>query len=113
MKHLKDYILESKYKPHPCLSLEIPTETFEKGDICLFRELMERGDENTILLVLEDRGNRCLAAGISSYKTMSLIPTTNYTNSDLFKIGHYNIQGRNYDPEKVYNYAKSIMATCE
>jgi ATP-dependent Lon protease len=65
MKELKNYINEqlnqniTESKKNPLLKKEIKTDEFEIGDIVLFKDFIEAGDEDDIMVVVEPLGDRC------------------------------------------------------
>ena len=89
MKGLKEHLIQvinESAKSNPLLKFEIKTKgSFEPGDVVLFREFWEKGDDSIILVVAEDRGNRSL---VSEIGTSSILGSTKtFNNSELFKVG--------------------------
>ena len=87
-EHLNKLINESKN--NPLLKFEIKTNgSFEPGDVVLFREFWEKGDDSVIMIVAEDRGNRSL---VSEIGTSSILGSTKtLSNKELFKVGQVTI----------------------
>ena len=83
-EHLIQLIIESKN--NPLLKFEVKTNgSFEPGDVVLFREFWEKGDDSIIMVVAEDRGNRSL---VSEIGTSSILGSTKtFNNNELFKVG--------------------------
>ena len=107
MKNLKDCILESMHNPY--LKYEIPTKgQFEVGDIVLYRDFVESDDEKTVMVVLEDRGNRSLVSEVSAGLTLG--STNVVMNKEVFKIGTTTVKksGRSWDTD-----VEQVIATCE
>lgn len=89
MKGLKEHLIQvinESAKSNPLLKFEIKTKgSFEPGDVVLFREFWEKGDDSIILVVAEDRGNRSL---VSEIGTSSILGSTKtFNNNELFKVG--------------------------
>jgi hypothetical protein len=64
MKTLIEHInsvLITESKQHPFFNKRIDTKSneFDVGDVVLFKEILESGDENAIMVVTENRGDRC------------------------------------------------------
>jgi hypothetical protein len=89
MKGLKDHLIQvinESAKSNPLLKFEVKTKgSFEPGDVVLFREFWEKGDDSIILIVAEDRGNRSL---VSEIGTSSILGSTKtFNNNEMFKVG--------------------------
>lgn len=100
MKDLKNYITETvrkniilEAKEHPFIKKEIKTKNgeFENGDIVLFRELLDKGDETAVMVVTEAKGNRCDVATISAPMALGF-PVQCLSTSYLFKIGETTVK---------------------
>lgn len=105
MKTLVQYITESK--KHPLLQHEIKTDEFNPGDVVLFRELLEHGDENAIMVIVESYDNRALVAEIGS--SMILGSSRTLATKELFKIGNVKINGKTIPAESI----AQIFEICE
>ena len=95
MKDLKNYITETVHKniineakEYPFIKKEIKTKNgeFENGDIVLFKELLDKGDEKAVMVVTEAKGDRCDVATISAPMAFGF-PVQCLSTSYLFKIG--------------------------
>ena len=104
MKDLKNYITETvrqniitESKKNPLLNKEIKTDEFELGDIVLYRDFFEEGDEYAIMVVIEPKGNRCDVALVGT--RLILGNTHTLSSKDLFKVGHTTVKkvGRGVD----------------
>ena len=97
MKTLNEHLVQiiNESKKNPVLKFEIKTNSFEPGDVVLFREFWEKGDDSVIMIVAEDRGNRSLVSEIGT--SLVLGSTRTLSNSDLFKVGQVAI---NLDDKK-------------
>ena len=94
MKNINEFINESivlEHKKHPLLDKEIKTDgTFKPGDIVLYRDLMEKGDEYAIMFVAADRERYSVVADVGT--TLALGSSHNVDNSYIFKIGEIPVQ---------------------
>ena len=89
--YLNESINESKGEKNPLLKFEVKTNgSFEAGDVVLFREFWEKGDDSIIMIVAEDRGNRSLVSDIGT--SLVLGSSRTLSNSDLFKVGQVTIK---------------------
>lgn len=106
MKNINEFINESmvcESKKNPLLKKEIKTNgEFEPGDIVLFREFLEDGDEEAIMFVVGQRNGYCLVEDIGT--SLVLGSSTNMDNDYIFKIGHVNCE------LDKYNECKTITA---
>jgi hypothetical protein len=99
MINLSNYItqqINESVDKNPLLKYEVKTNgSFEPGDVVLFREFYEKGDDSIIMIVAEDRGNRSLVSEIGT----SLVQGSKKTisNRNLFKVGQVTI---NLDDKK-------------
>lgn len=88
LTNLKEHLIQAinESKNNPLLKFEIKTNgSFEPGDVVLFREFWEKGDDSIILVVAEDRGTRSL---VSEIGTSSILGSTKtFNNNELFKVG--------------------------
>lgn len=92
---ISQQINESAEK-NPLLKFEVKTNgSFEPGDVVLFREFWEKGDDSIIMIVAEDRGNRSLVSDIGT--SLALGSSRTLSNRDLFKVGQVTI---NLDDKK-------------
>lgn len=92
---ISQQINESAEK-NPLLKFEVKTNgSFEPGDVVLFREFWEKGDDSVIMIVAEDRGNRSLVSDIGT--SLALGSSRTLSNRDLFKVGQVTI---NLDDKK-------------
>lgn len=92
---ISQQINESTEK-NPLLKFEVKTNgSFEPGDVVLFREFWEKGDDSIIMIVAEDRGNRSLVSEIGT--SLVLGSSRTLSNRDLFKVGQVTI---NLDDKK-------------
>lgn len=93
MKSLVSYIAEfitEAVAKNPLLKHEIKNNgSFEAGDVVLFREFYEAGDDSIIMIVAEDRGNRSLVSEIGT--SLALGSTKTLSNRDMFKVGQVKI----------------------
>lgn len=89
MKNINEFINESivlEHKKHPLINKEIKTDgTFKPGDIVLYRDLMEKGDEHAIMFVAADRGRYSVVEDIGTILTLG--SSHNMENDYIFKIG--------------------------
>ena len=77
-------------KKNPLLKFEVKTNgSFKPGDVVLFREFWEKGDDSVIMIVAEDRGNRSLVSEVGTLSTLGSSKTLN--NNELFKVGQVTI----------------------
>ena len=92
MKSLQEHLIQliNESKNNPLLKFEIKINgSFEPGDVVLFREFWEKGDDSVIMIVAEDRGNRSL---VSEIGTSSILGSTKtLSNKELFKVGQVTI----------------------
>ena len=98
MRTLTEHItyLLNESKNNPLLKFEVKTNgSFEPGDVVLFREFYEKGDDSIIMIVAEDRGNRSLVSEIGT--SLVLGSSKTLSNRDLFKVGQVTI---NLDDKK-------------
>lgn len=93
--HLMESVNEAKGTENPLLKFEVKTNSFEPGDVVLFREFWEKGDDSVIMIVAEDRGNRSLVSDIGT--SLALGSSRTLSNKDLFKVGQVTI---NLDDKK-------------
>lgn len=107
MKNINEFINESiilEHKKHPLLKKEIKTDgTFKPGDIVLFRDLMEEGDEEAIMFVAADRGRYSVVEDIGTILTLG--SSHNMENDYLFKIGEI--------PVKLDKYGECKLISAE
>lgn len=88
MKTLKEHLVQiiNESKKNPLLKFEIKTNgSFEPGDVVLFREFWEKGDDSVIMVVAEDRGNRSLVSDIGT--SLAFGSSRTLSNNELFKVG--------------------------
>lgn len=93
MNDLREYIkstvresIVNESKQHPLIKKEIKTDgTFKPGDIVLYRDLMEKGDEYAIMFVAADRERYSVVADIGTI--LALGSSHNMDNKYIFKIG--------------------------
>lgn len=96
MKELKNYINEqlnqniTESKKNPLLKKEIKTDEFEIGDIVLFKDFIEAGDEDDIMVVVEPLGDRCDVEHIGTLSILGSMQTL--ANKYLFKVGHTTVE---------------------
>ena len=116
MKTLKEHInsvLITESKQHPFFNKRIDTKSneFDVGDVVLFKELLEPGDENAIMVVTENRGDRCQVAIVSSPLSRILgLSNQVYLCKELFKIGEIKFGGT----AKRYQFnIQSVLSVCE
>lgn len=106
MRDINEYLTESiilEHKKHPLINKEIKTDgTFKPGDIVLFRDLMEKGDEHAIMFVSADRGRYSVVEDIGTILTLG--SSHNMENDYLFKIGQVDCK------LDKYNECKTITA---
>lgn len=106
MREINEYLNESiilEHKKHPLIKKEIKTDgTFKPGDIVLFRDLMEEGDEHAIMFVSADRGRYSVVEDIGTILTLG--SSHNMENDYLFKIGQVDCK------LDKYNECKTITA---
>lgn len=99
MIDLSNYItqqINESVEKNPLLKYEVKTNgSFEPGDVVLFREFYEKGDDSIIMIVAEDRGNRSLVSEIGT--SLVLGSSKTLSNRDLFKVGQVTI---NLDDKK-------------
>lgn len=99
MIDLSNYItqqINESVEKNPLLKYEVKTNgSFEPGDVVLFREFYEKGDDSIIMIVAEDRGNRSLVSEIGT--SLVLGSSRTLSNRDLFKVGQVTI---NLDDKK-------------
>ena len=111
MKSLTQYLTESKN--NPLLKHEIKVNNFTPGDVVLFREIWEPGDDTAIMVVMEDNGNRVLVADVG---TMSSIGSSRTLASrDLFKVGEVEVKGKILPGEsiaKAFEICEAIGMDC-
>lgn len=110
-EHLEQCIITEKF--HPLIKKEIKTKNneFNEGDIVLFREMYEKGDETSIMIVVENLGDRCKVKIISSPLSKILgFSTQTYSCKDLFKVGEVNfkVEKHNFDVKGFLEYCDSI-----
>lgn len=110
-EHLEQYIITEKF--HPLIKKEMKTKNneFNDGDIVLFREIYEKGDETSIMVVVENLGDRCKVKVISSPLSKILgFSTQTYPCDELFKVGEINLEGKKYDfdVKELLEYCDSI-----
>ena len=103
MKNINDFIQESlvcESKKHPLIGKEIKTNgSFEPGDIVLFRDLLEKGDEHAIMFVSADRGRYSVVEDIGTILTLG--SSHNMENDYIFKIGHIDCKLDKYKECKI------------
>lgn len=104
MKTLKEYIIESAKNKY--LALEITADEFETGDVVLFRNLLDRGDQDAVMVVVEPRGNRSLVADVGI--SLTLGSTHTFMNDDLFKVGHVEPHNKVIDYQDVYDICDEL-----
>lgn len=111
-QHINETLLQNitEAKKNPLLDKEIKTDEFELGDIVLYKDFFEEGDEYAIMVVIEPKGNRC---DVSLIGTRSILGSTHTLLSrDLFKVGHTTVKkiGRSFDIdiEDVLNQCEEI-----
>ena len=106
MRDINEYLTESiilEHKKHPLINKEIKTDgTFKPGDIVLFRDLMEKGDEHAIMFVSADRGRYSVVEDIGTILTLG--SSHNMENDYIFKIGQVDCK------LDKYNECKTITA---
>jgi hypothetical protein len=99
MINLSNFIsqkINESAEKNPLLKFEVKTNgSFEPGDVVLFREFWEKGDDSVIMIVAEDRGNRSLVSDIGTSSALGSSRTL--SNRDLFKVGQVTI---NLDDKK-------------
>lgn len=99
MINLSNFIsqqINESVEKNPLLKFEVKTNgSFEPGDVVLFREFYEKGDDSIIMIVAEDRGNRSLVSEIGT--SLVLGSSRTLSNRDLFKVGQVTI---NLDDKK-------------
>lgn len=99
MINLSNFIsqkINESVEKNPLLKFEVKTNgSFGPGDIVLFREFYEKGDDSIIMIVAEDRGNRSLVSEIGT--SLVLGSSRTLSNRDLFKVGQVTI---NLDDKK-------------
>jgi hypothetical protein len=99
MINLSNFIskqINESAEKNPLLKFEVKTKgSFEPGDVVLFREFWEKGDDSVIMIVAEDRGNRSLVSDIGT--SLALGSSRTLSNRDLFKVGQVAI---NLDDKK-------------
>lgn len=104
MKSLFTYITEAKHNKY--INLEIKTDDFAVGDIVLFRELLEKGDQDAIMVVVENRSPRVL---ISDVGTTIILGSTHVFNEDeLFKVGHVEPKDKIIDEREIFDICKEL-----
>lgn len=111
MKSLTQYLTESKN--HPFIKNEIKTDHFNPGDVVLFREIWESGDDTAIMVVIEDKGSRVLVENIGTM--LSTGSSRTLPSRDLFKIGSVEVKGKIVPAEsvaKVFELCEAIGMDC-
>lgn len=83
--HLMESVNEARGTENPLLKYEIKTNSFEPGDVVLFREFLDKGDDSIIMVVAEDRGNRVLVSDIGT--SLALGSSRTLMSKELFKVG--------------------------
>ena len=83
--HLIESVNEAKGTENPLLKFQVKTNSFEPGDVVLFREFWEKGDDSIIMVVAEDRGNRVLVSDIGTSSVLG--STRTLMSKELFKVG--------------------------
>ena len=117
MRKINDFIKESmvcEAKKHPLINKEIKTKgEFEPGDIVLFRELYEQGDEHAIMFVSGIRNGYVSVADIGT--SLSLGSSRNVSNTDIFKIGHIDCKLDKYGECRIVSgeMVAEIFDVCE
>lgn len=116
MKSLQQHINETlsqnitEAKKNPLLNKEIKTDEFEFGDIVLYKDFFEEGDEHAIMVVIDPKGNRCDVSLVGT--NLVLGATKTLPSNDLFKVGHTTVKkvGRSFDIdiEDVLNQCEEI-----
>ena len=111
MNDLKNFIkatvresIVNESKKNPLLKNEIKTDgTFKPGDIVLFRDFLEKGDEHAIMFVSADRGRYSVVEDIGTILTLG--SSHNMENDYIFKIGEI--------PVKLDKYGECKIITAE
>lgn len=111
MNDLKNFIkatvresIVNESKKNPLLKKEIKTDgTFKPGDIVLFRDFFEKGDEHAIMFVSADRGRYSVVEDIGTILTLG--SSHNMENDYIFKIGEI--------PVKLDKYGECKTITAE
>lgn len=93
--HLMESVNEARGTENPLLKFEVKTNSFEPGDVVLFREFLDKGDDSIIMIVAEDRGNRVLVSDIGT--SLALGSSRTLMSKELFKVGQVTI---NLDDKK-------------
>lgn len=83
--HLIESVNEARGTENPLLKFEVKTNSFEPGDVVLFREFLDKGDDSIIMVVAEDRGNRVLVSDIGT--SLALGSSRTLMSKELFKVG--------------------------
>jgi hypothetical protein len=116
MKSLKEYmgnmVVESK--KHPLLNKEIKTDgEFKTGDIVLYRDLLDKGDETAIMFVVGPRNGYVLVADIGT--SLTLGSSHDIQNEYLFKIGEIKVKLDKYGECKLITgeMIEEIFDICE
>lgn len=111
MKSLTQYLTESK--SHQCIKSEIKVDHFTPGDVVLFREIWEKGDDTAIMVVIEDKGNRVLVEDIGTM--LSTGSSRTLPSRDLFKVGEVEVKGKIVPAEsvaKAFEICEAIGMDC-
>ena len=107
MNDLKNFIkatvresIVNESKKNPLLKKEIKTDgTFKPGDIVLFRDFLEEGDEHAIMFVSADRGRYSVVEDIGTILTLG--SSHNMENDYIFKIGEIPVKLDKYGECKI------------
>ena len=116
MKNINEFINESmvfESKKHPLIKKEIKTDEFEPGDIVLFRDILEEGDEHAIMFVSSYRGRYSVVEDIGTILTLG--SSHNMENDYIFKIGHVDCKTDKYNECKIITpeMIAEIFEICE